>query len=135
MDEQDDNDMLAEARERAAHLSAHLPDRIQIGALSLNSELPFRAVSLRESLFHRMCQLATATVEQFEAGRGVPATLLTRASMETFALLYGLHIQSIFLGAPASGWHLCAVETQREPAGWRRLQRSRPCTVRPGNQK
>ncbi len=82
---------LGEAREYANRLSASLPDRIQIGALTLKSKLPFKAVSIRELLMHRMAALSSAAVDLFEQKRVIPAAILTRAIVETLAVLFTFH--------------------------------------------
>ncbi len=82
---------LSEARERSDRLSASLPARIQIGALTLKSKLPFKALSIRELLLHRMAALASAAVDLFEQRRAIPAAILTRAIVETLAVLFTFH--------------------------------------------
>ena len=82
---------LSEAREYADQLSASLPDRIQIAALTLKSKLPFKAVSIRELLLHRMAALSSAAVDLFEQKRVIPAVILTRAVVETLAVLFTFH--------------------------------------------
>ena len=82
---------LREAREYSDRLAASLPDRIQIGALTLNSKLPFKAVSIRALLLHRMAALSSATVDLFEQKRAIPAVILTRAIIETLAVLFTFH--------------------------------------------
>lgn len=82
---------LSEAREYADRLSASLPDRIQIAALTLKSKLPFKAVSIRELLLHRMAALSSAAVDLFEQKRVIPAVILTRAIVETLAALFTIH--------------------------------------------
>jgi hypothetical protein len=67
-----------------------LPERIEIAALPLNSKIPFKAVSLRELLFHRGAALASSAVGLYEANNTVSAIVLTRALMETVAVLVDL---------------------------------------------
>ncbi len=86
-----DEEILAEAKEFAVRLTASLPDRIQISALTFKSKLPFKALAIRELLIHRVSELASSAVENFEIGRVVSGIALTRAVMETGALIFELH--------------------------------------------
>lgn len=81
---------LLEARRLSEAIASSLPDRIQIGALTLNSKLPFKALSLREFLIHRISPLATPAVDLFERGQVIPAIVLTRAVHETVAVFYSM---------------------------------------------
>lgn len=80
--------ILQEARQLADAIASSLPDRIQIAALTLKSKLPFKALSIRELLIHRVSPLATAAVDLFERDQVIPAVVLTRAVVETVAVLY-----------------------------------------------
>ncbi|HEX9592287.1 MAG TPA: hypothetical protein VGB12_02890 [bacterium] len=82
---------LAEAQDYSDRLNASLPDRIQIAALTLKSKLPFKAVSIRELLIHRMAALASAAVDLFKQKRAIPAVILTRAIVETAAVMLIFH--------------------------------------------
>jgi hypothetical protein len=83
--------VLAEARQMAQLIAASLPRRIEIAALPISSKLPFKALSLRELLIHRVSDLAGPAVELFEQNRPVPAILLTRGLIETVAVAFSLH--------------------------------------------
>jgi hypothetical protein len=99
----EDTPSLQEVRQLADIIASSLPDRIQIAALSLKSKLPFKAISLRELLLHRVSALATPAVELFERDQIIPAVVLTRSIVETFALFYALHERLVrFLAAKNS---------------------------------
>jgi hypothetical protein len=83
--------MMKEARRLADALAASLPDRIQIAALTLDSKIPFKALSFRELLIHRVSSLASSAIDLFERDQIIPAIILTRSIMETVALIYALH--------------------------------------------
>jgi hypothetical protein len=83
--------ILLEARRLADAIASSLPDRIQIAALTLKSKLPFKALSVRELLIHRVSALATAAVDLFEREQLIPAIVLTRSVAETVAFLFCLH--------------------------------------------
>lgn len=82
---------LAEAQDFSDRLNASLPDRIQIAALTLKSKLPFKALSIRELLIHRIAALASAAVDLFRQKRAIPAVILTRAIVETAAVMFIFH--------------------------------------------
>jgi hypothetical protein len=83
-------DCLKKSRELVDVIASSLPNRIEIAGLPLNSKIPFKAVSLRELLFHRAAALAGPAVSLYEAGNMVSGVLLTRALMETVAVLVDL---------------------------------------------
>ncbi|HMK60030.1 MAG TPA: hypothetical protein VK452_02655 [Dissulfurispiraceae bacterium] len=85
------NRILSEARRIADSVAASLPHTIQIAALSLNSKLPFKALSIRELLIHRVSALAKPAVDLFEQEQFIPAIVLTRSVAETVAFLFCLH--------------------------------------------
>lgn len=86
-----DQETLAEAKDYVVRLQASLPNLIPAAGLTLKSKLPFKALSIRELLIHRVSELASAAVENFESGRVVAAIALTRGVIETVAVLYSLH--------------------------------------------
>src|SRR5258708_19400924 len=84
-------EILAEVKEFAVRLTASLPDRIQISALTFKSKFPFKALAIRELLIHRVSELASSAVENFEIGRVVSGIALTRAVFDTSALTFKFH--------------------------------------------
>jgi hypothetical protein len=84
-------DYLVKARELASVIANSLPTRIEAAALPLQSRIPFKALSLRELLFHRASALASPAVSLYESGNAVSGVVLTRAFMETVALMIELH--------------------------------------------
>ena len=82
---------LAKAKQLSRRLSSNLPKEIEAASLSLSSKLPFKAVSLREVLIHRIAELSEVAIELFELKKIVPAIIMTRAVFETTAVLYWLY--------------------------------------------
>lgn len=78
---------LLKARLLADAIASCLPADIPVAALPLHSKIPFKIVSLREMLFHRISALASPAVSLLEAGNLVSGILLTRAVMETAAIV------------------------------------------------
>lgn len=69
----------------------NLPKRVDPASLTLNSKLPFKAVSLREVILYRMTELGEVAIELFEKKKMVSAFIIVRAASETVAMLYWLH--------------------------------------------
>ncbi len=82
---------IQEARRLADVIAASLPKEIQISALTLDSKIPFKALSFRELLIHRVSSLASSAIDLFERDQIIPAVILTRSILETVALAYALH--------------------------------------------
>jgi hypothetical protein len=92
---------LVKARLLADAIAQSLPTSIPIGALPHSSKLPFKIISLREMLFHRASALATPAVSLLEERNVVSGVLLTRALIETVAMLADLHAKlEAFVQAP-----------------------------------
>src|SRR5713226_5901821 len=87
----DEAQTLKEARGFVDAIASSLPKQIQAAALTWKSKIPFKALTVRESLFHRVSALASAAVELFEAHRVIPAIILTRAVVETVAVMFTFH--------------------------------------------
>jgi hypothetical protein len=87
----DEKDALAEAKALAKGIASSLPARVEAAALTFNSKLPFKALSVRELLIHRVAELAEPAVDLFERGKIVPAVVLTRSVVETVAVAYALY--------------------------------------------
>lgn len=68
-----------------------MPARIQAASFTRKSKLPFKAMSIRELLLHRTSQLTSAAEYLFEVNKVVPAVILTRSIVETFAVLFAFH--------------------------------------------
>ncbi len=82
---------IQETRHLVDTITSSMPDRIQIAALTTESKIPFKALSIRELLLHRVSPLATASIDLYERNQIIPAVVLTRAVVETIAVLYSLH--------------------------------------------
>jgi hypothetical protein len=81
---------IASARGIADEIRSSLPSSVPAAGLTLKSKLPFKALSVRELLIHRVSALATAAVGHLEQGNALPAIILTRAIVETTAVLFCL---------------------------------------------
>lgn len=81
---------LATARTLSESLSASLPSSLDPAMLTLRSKLPFKVLSLRELLLHRVSALAIAAVQQFEQHNYLGGIVLTRSVLETVAVAFAL---------------------------------------------
>ena len=90
-----------EALQRAELVVASLPESFEIAMLSLNSKLPFKALSVREVLIHRIADLTLSAAECLRAERVISAATLTRGAMETLARVMELEARiARFLAEP-----------------------------------
>ena len=104
MDDIEQMDPLVEARLMADAVASSLPKSIPIHALPMQSKIPFKVFSLRETLLHRASALASPAVTLLEAGNVVSGVLLTRAVMETVAILADLQAKlDAFVKTPDVG--------------------------------
>lgn len=55
-----------------------------------NSKMAFKVFSLKEPLLYRMSDLTSSAVQMYSDNKILPGFLLTRASMETFVVLFSL---------------------------------------------
>lgn len=79
------------ARALTTNLAENLPSKVEVAALTLKSKLPFKSLTLREVLIHRVADLATVTMQLFEDGRFVPAFIMARSVVETVSIMFFLH--------------------------------------------
>jgi hypothetical protein len=84
-------DDLKEAEGFLRQLSDSLPDQVDPALKYLPTQTRFHAVCLRDVLSHRIKDLGIKAIALYESEQFVPAFLITRAIMETVALLYHLH--------------------------------------------
>lgn len=79
------------AKALISEFKKNLPARVDPISLTLKSKIPYKAVSLRELLFHRITELGESAIELYEKKRIISAFIITRAVMETTALFYWMH--------------------------------------------
>lgn len=83
-------DSFTRAKLLAQAIALSLPQKVDAAGLTLQSRLPFKATSVRETLIHRVSALASPAVALLEAGNLVAAIVLTRAVLETVAVVFSL---------------------------------------------
>ncbi len=82
----------SKCREKIHAFQASLPGRVDPAAISHKAKIPFKALSLREALFHRITELADSAIGFLASdGKAVSGFILTRAAYETMAMLFVLH--------------------------------------------
>jgi hypothetical protein len=83
-------DAFQKAQQIALRIKNSLPEKIEAASFTLNSKLPFKAVSVRETLLHRVSDLASPAVFLFKEGNFIAGIVLTRAVLETVAVTFAL---------------------------------------------
>lgn len=86
----EDDQLLFEAKDCVGRLMAMQPASVSATAFSKKWKLPFKAEMIRQLLLYRTVDLASASIAHFETRRVVPAVILTRSVIETFAVLFAL---------------------------------------------
>lgn len=85
-----EREYLVEARVFATNIFTSLPLTVEAAALTWKSKIPFKAISLREVLIHRVGELSMVAVDLYECNKLVSAFVITRAIVETVAMTYWL---------------------------------------------
>ena len=82
--------VMSKIRERLESLESQLSKSLDARTVSRNAKLPWKAMIIREVLSWRMAELSGSAFENFERDRLATAIVLTRAAMETSAVLWYL---------------------------------------------
>jgi hypothetical protein len=83
---------LNNCKQKLAELNSILPSEIDYRNISLKAKIPFVVLGYRGALIHRVTELAGSSIDLFEKPKSaISAILLTRAVMETTAMLFVLH--------------------------------------------
>ena len=85
-----EREYLVEARVFATNIFTSLPLTVEAASLTWKSKIPFKAISLREVLIHRVSELSMVAVDLYECNKLVPAFVITRSIVETVAMTYWL---------------------------------------------
>ena len=72
-------------------LKASLPPRIDPATISTTAKIPFKALCIREVMLYRVSELADAALTCYQQGQLVATATLSRALLESVALLYWLY--------------------------------------------
>ncbi|MDP3823080.1 MAG: hypothetical protein Q8R33_16545 [Burkholderiales bacterium] len=89
-----DAERLALAKQLASNIRGSLPKELYAASFTLKSKLPYKATSFREVLIHRVSDIADVAIDLYEKDRLVPAFIVTRAVVETTAVIYWLYQKS-----------------------------------------
>lgn len=82
---------LEDASERLRLLRENLPVQVSIAALGVAEKLPWKILTLRESLLWRIEELGRVGLESVKSNNAIAAVVLARALLETVALLWEVH--------------------------------------------
>jgi len=81
---------LETARALAESFASSLPALVDPAMFTLRSKLPFKAISVRELLIHRVSALADAAILLFERHNYLGGVVVTRSILETVAIAFAL---------------------------------------------
>jgi hypothetical protein len=84
------DDLMKKVRGRVEALEARRLSRLDAVDISTKALLPFKALIYRETLIWRMAELSRSAFTSFAEDKLVSAILLTRAAVETSAILWNL---------------------------------------------
>ena len=82
--------ILEDIRDLLKRFDESLVTRVDPAGLTLKSTIPFKVLSLKELLFHRITQIAVVALELYEQKKRVPSYILMRSTVETCALCFVL---------------------------------------------
>jgi len=88
-----EDDLLRKGLVLSRGLKASLPPRIDPATISTTARIPFKALCIREVLLYRVSELAEAALASYQQGQLVATATLSRALLESVALLYWLYIE------------------------------------------
>ena len=87
----DETELLRKGKLFSQALKSSLPPRIDPATISTKAKIPFKALCVREVLLYRVSELAEAALRSYEESQLVATATLSRALMESVALLYWLY--------------------------------------------
>lgn len=82
--------ILEDTRELIQRFEESLSTRVDPAGLTLKSKIPFKVLSLKELLFHRITMLAQVALDLYDQNKRVPSYILMRSTVETCALCFCL---------------------------------------------
>jgi hypothetical protein len=85
-----EEEFLKKGLELSRRLKASLPPRIDPETISTKAKIPFKALCIREVLVYRVSELADSALACYQRDQLVATATLTRALLESVALLYWL---------------------------------------------
>jgi len=84
----DEETMLFDLEHIISRFEGSLPSRVDAAAMTWKSKVPFKMLSLKELLFHRITLLARTSLDLYVQGTWVPAYIVMRSTVETAALFF-----------------------------------------------
>lgn len=84
-------DLLKEAREITEDIKSSLPTGFEMAAVSTRAKIPWKALSWREAIIHRVAELASNSLDLYEDHKFVSSCILIRSLMETTGMIFWLH--------------------------------------------
>jgi hypothetical protein len=81
-------ELYEEAEQELKQLVCILPSKMSRESVSKTSKSALKAHVIRAGLLHRSVDLAAAAIDLYKKSKNLPAFVLTRAALETYALFY-----------------------------------------------
>ncbi len=81
-------ELYKEAEQQYQQLVRILPSKVSRESVSKTSKSALKAYLIRAGLLHRTADLAGAAIDLYKQSKNLPAFVLTRATLETFALFH-----------------------------------------------
>jgi len=83
---------LSNCLDKIDSFKSSLPSRVDPAEIGSRSKIPFKALTYREALLHRITELADSSIGFLSSeNKAVSGFILTRATYETMAMLFVLH--------------------------------------------
>lgn len=81
---------LIDLKSQITLIEEKLPSSIDPAKMSLETKIPFKVLSLRELLMHRISELSLLAYDFFEDEKAIPGLIYTRAVLEATAVFFTL---------------------------------------------
>lgn len=81
-------ELYKEAEQQLQQLACILPSMVSRESVSRTSKSALKAYLIRAGLLHRSVDLAGVAIDLYKQSKNLPAFVLTRAALETYALFY-----------------------------------------------
>ncbi len=87
-----DSEDFKKCDDKVRSFKSSLTNVVDPASISHTAKIPFKVMTYREALLHRMTELSDTAIELYKAGnKAISFMLITRAAHETFSLLYVLN--------------------------------------------
>lgn len=85
------NDNLSKLKILVNNIQDNLVSSVEASSFPSNTKIPFKTLSLRESLLHRISDLSLTAYDLFYKKNALSGIIITRSILETVSILYSLN--------------------------------------------